>query len=210
VKDPWAHRAFGYSQPARGLQIAGWGHEHEVRVWLPPSYEHSDRRFSTLWVTDNALEIAVAALNGCSIGDAPELIVVAIGGPTGTSSLEFQRRRTYDFLPEHHRLSPEGRTHLATAGAVGGAAGFRDHLIDEPRPQLAAEYRMDPDDNGLAGHSAAGEFGLFTLFTRPEGFRKYLIGSPSGTTDLVVTKRSTRPRPPTWTPVCSSPLAEAR
>jgi predicted alpha/beta superfamily hydrolase len=63
---------------------------------------------------------------------------------------------------------------------VGGAPRFRDYLVDELRPQLAQEYRMDPQDHGLAGHSGGGNFALYSFFTRPGGFTKWLISSPGG------------------------------
>jgi predicted alpha/beta superfamily hydrolase len=91
------------------------------------------------------------------------------------SALEFQRRRTYDFMVEHALLSP-GYQRLEP-DAVGGAPRFRDFLIDELRAQLGAEYRLD-GEHGLAGHSGGAMFAAFTLFTRPDGFSRYLISSP--------------------------------
>jgi predicted alpha/beta superfamily hydrolase len=63
--------------------------------------------------------------------------------------------------------------------AGGGAPAFLDFMIDTVRPQLAADYRMDPNDNCLFGHSGGGMFAGFALFARPGAFSSYIIGSPS-------------------------------
>lgn len=73
---------------------------------------------------------------------------------------------------------------MSTFDAVGGAPRFRDFLIGDLRQQLATEYRVDPRDHGLAGHSAGATFAGFTLFTKPGDFTKYILCSPSGAVDL--------------------------
>ena len=62
----------GYVEPARLVRAKGWKWDHEVRVWLPPTYRSSNRTYPTLWVTDNNLEIAQAALVGAGLGTVPE------------------------------------------------------------------------------------------------------------------------------------------
>jgi predicted alpha/beta superfamily hydrolase len=171
---------FGRTEPPRTVQIPDYPFDHEVRVLLPPSYDETDEAYPTLWVTDNTLELAAAALMGSAVGYAPELIVVSIGGRGDLSYLEFQRRRTYDFTPGHGEVTSFYQQVFADPTAIGGAARFRDFLIDELRPQLAGEYRMDTTDHCLAGHSGGGSFALYSLFTRADGFAKYLIGSPGG------------------------------
>ncbi len=172
--------AGGFVEPPRRMRAKGWQWDHEVRVYLPPSYKASDRTYPTLWVTDNSLELIQGALTGAGVGVGkapPELIVVAVGAPSGTSYAEFGRRRTYEFIPDvslmgdlFKHVSPE---------AVGGAAGFLDFLVNQLRPQLAKEYRMDSKDHGYGGHSGGGQFGLYVLFNKPQSFTKYLISSPA-------------------------------
>jgi len=111
------------------------------------------------------------------MGRAPEIIIVAVGAPQGTSVAEFGRRRTWDFIPDKSLMGPMFAA--VPDGAVGGAAGFLDFLVNQLRPMLAKEYRMDPNDHGYAGHSGGAQFGLYTLFTRPESFSRYLISSPA-------------------------------
>lgn len=167
----------GTVDPARLVRAEGWEWDHEVRVYLPASYHHTDRAYPTLWVTDNSLELMQAALTGDSLGFAPELIVVAVGAPGDTNAAEFQRRRSYDFIPDKSLMGPMFAP--LPAEAIGGAPGFLDFLVNQLRPMLAEEYRMDLDDQGYAGHSGGGQFGLYVLLNKPESFDKYIISSPA-------------------------------
>ena len=161
----------------RTERAKGWEWDHEVRIYLPPSYELTDKMYPTLWVTDNNLETIQAALSGESLGFAQELIVVAIGPPADVNPAEFQRRRTYDFIPPTEELGPV--LGMNPADSVGGAAGFLDFIADQLRPTLAKEYRLDLNDQGYAGHSGGGQFGLYVLLNKPESFHKYIISSPA-------------------------------
>ena len=167
----------GTVDPARLVRAEGWEWDHEVRVYLPASYHHTDRAYPTLWVTDNSLELMQAALTGDSLGFAPELIVVAVGAPGDTNAAEFQRRRSYEFIPDKSLMGPMFAP--MPAEAIGGAPGFLDFLVNQLRPMLAEEYRMDLDDQGYAGHSGGGQFGLYVLLNKPESFDKYIISSPA-------------------------------
>ena len=167
----------GTVDPARLVRAEGWEWDHEVRVYLPASYHHTDRAYPTLWVTDNSLELMQAALTGDSLGFAPELIVVAVGAPADTNAAEFQRRRSYDFIPDKSLMGPMFAP--MPAELIGGAPGFLDFLVNQLRPALAGEYRMDPNDHGYAGHSGGGQFGLYVLLNQPESFAKYIISSPA-------------------------------
>lgn len=167
----------GFVEPARRIRAEGWDWDHEVRIYLPPSYRSSDRTYPTLWVTDNSLELIQGALMGAEFGMAPELIVVAVGAPTGTSPAEFQRRRSYDFIPDKSLMGDLFAA--APDGTFGGAPGFLHFLVHQLRPLLAEEYRMDPEDHGYAGHSGGAQFGLYVLFNEPESFDKYVLSSPA-------------------------------
>ena len=161
----------------RTERAEGWEWDHQVRIYLPPSYEATDKMYPTLWVTDNNLEMIQAALSGESLGFTQELIVVAIGPPADVNPAEFQRRRTYDFIPPTEELGP--LLGMNPADSVGGAAGFLDFIANQLRPKLAEEYRLDLNDQGYAGHSGGAQFGLYVLLNKPESFHKYIISSPA-------------------------------
>ncbi len=158
-------------------QVPGFAWEHEVRVWLPPSYESSEGLFPVAWVMDNMLGYAQSACSGSMSKDVSEFIVVSIGGPVGLDLHEFQRRRTYDFLPALD-LAPPAFRGFASEDEVGGAQAFLDHLCGELRQSVADEYRVDTSVNVFLGHSGGAQLGLYSLFTEPKNFSHYILSSP--------------------------------
>jgi predicted alpha/beta superfamily hydrolase len=166
----------GSVDSARLVHAQGWAWDHEVRVYLPPSYQLTARSYPTLWITDNDLEVIRGALSGDALGLAPELVVVAVGAPAEINPAERQRRRTYDFTPDKTLLGPMFSGN--PDGALGGAPGFLDFLVNQLRPKLAEDYRLDLNDQAYAGHSGGAQFGLYVLLNKPESFSKYIISSP--------------------------------
>jgi uncharacterized protein len=173
-------------EPTRTMRAEGYEWDHELRVALPASYTHTTRTYPVLWVTDNMLETALDVL-GFHFGGT-ELILVGVGPPAGVLT-EFARRRTFDFYPREdpYPAGPGGdhlRREMATAQpdsrnwVGGGASRFLDFLVDQARPVLAADYRMDSDDHGLLGASAGGAFVGYSLFSRPGAFAKYIACCP--------------------------------
>jgi predicted alpha/beta superfamily hydrolase len=158
------------------MHADGYPWEHEIRVALPRAYADTTRAYPVLWVTDNALEFALPVLGGL------ELIVVSVGASRlagGTAS----PRRAYDFFQDEDIHPPgAGGDFLRERNSDvqgGGAARFLEFLVDEVRPVLAGEYRMDPSEHGLTGYSAGGWFVLYAMFMRPQAFAKYLAGAPA-------------------------------
>jgi predicted alpha/beta superfamily hydrolase len=183
---------------ARRMQGTDIPWPHDVHIALPPSYEHGDRSYPVLWVTDASLSFAlvVGLLNWVHTAqEAAELIVIGVGAPEESDHAEFAGRRTHDFYarPRWVNAGPGGA--YMEAGMAdearrggGGAGALLSFLVDELRPQLAAEFRF-ADDHGLVGFSGGGHFVGFALLSRPTAFGRYLAASPalSGCEDLLFT-----------------------
>jgi uncharacterized protein len=169
---------------------------HDVHIALPPSYEHGDRSYPVLWVTDASLSfpLAVGLMNWLhTVQELPELIVIGVGAPDESDHAEFSARRTHDFYPMPRWVNAgpggvymEAMSNEMTAG--GGADALLSFLVDELRPGLATEFRFD-GDHGLVGFSGGGHFVGFALLSRPAAFGRYLASSPalSGCEDLLFT-----------------------
>ena len=182
-------------EPSRIMRAQGFDYDHEIQVALPPSYDTDpDATYPVLWLTDGREYLSATATLVRQYAMArliPELIVVSVGPPSDLNDVvEIQRRRTFDFSPKEDVLydglgGQKMRQMMAAMGDAvptmpgGGAPGFLDFLVDEVRPALAADYRMDPDDQALFGHSGGGMFVGYALFARPGSFSKFICGSPS-------------------------------
>lgn len=64
------------------------------------------------------------------------------------------------------------------ADALVGAARWL-HALDGVRARVAAEFRLDPRRQVLAGHSLGALFALYVLLHRPRAFDGYVLSSPS-------------------------------
>ncbi|OGU66711.1 MAG: hypothetical protein A2W30_10160 [Ignavibacteria bacterium RBG_16_36_9] len=139
-----------------------------VFISLPNSYNDSEKNYPVLYVLDGDIAFGMAAsiARYLQIGEnIPELIIVGIGyGALDKSGGEKRRR---DYRPTTTR----------------GAENFLKFLEDELIPIIDTNYRTVPKDRTINGYSIGGLFGLYTLFTRPETFSRYIIGSPSLTWD---------------------------
>jgi len=175
-------------EPARAMRTAAFDWDYEVQVALPASYGvMPDKAYPVLWLTDGPflLPLAVGLLNTLVVGGlAPEMIIVGVGCASEAGAAEFGRRRSIDFTPPGKSILFDGLggDYFRKLGVPEGGEQKADDLlaflVDELRPALARQYRMN-DDHGLMGHSGGGMFASYALFARPGAFRRYIIGSPS-------------------------------
>lgn len=137
--------------------------DRTYQIYLPASYHWAlDRSYPVLYVLDgesNFLHTAGSVSFLSSQGEIPELIVVAI-----TSTI-----RIRDFT------QTDWSSHWVGGG---GAKNFKSFLSKELIPNIENNYRT----NGfriLSGHSASGQFVLYTLTSEPSLYNAYFAISPS-------------------------------
>ncbi|MBE0572062.1 MAG: alpha/beta hydrolase [Ignavibacteriaceae bacterium] len=139
-----------------------------VFVSVPDGYYSGDKRYPVLYVLDGDVAFGMAAsiARYLQIGEnIPELIIVGIGYGALDKSAGEKRRR--DYRPTQ----------------AGDAENFLKFLEEELLPFIDNNYRTVPGERVINGYSIGGLFGLYTLFTKPEIFNRYIIGSPSLTWD---------------------------
>lgn len=135
-----------------------------ILISVPDNYSTTDKKFPVLYVLDGDIAFGLAAsiARYLQIGDnIPELIIVGIGYGSVDKSAGEKRRR--DYRPV----------------ASGGAEIFMIFLENELIPLIDSNYRTIPSDRTINGYSIGGLFGLYSLFTKPDVFNRYIIGSPS-------------------------------
>lgn len=160
----------------------------KIQVMQPARRRGDATRHPVIYVTDG--NIAFDVLKGISQSmqmsaqDAPPFILVGISYPAdGPFAGLLLRARDLTF-PHYPRLSTqpppiEGVLEARRGGKdFYGAEEFRAFIERELIPHIDARYDTVPGDRTYFGHSAGGGFGLFTLFTRPELFRRYIVSSP--------------------------------
>ena len=135
-----------------------------ILISVPDGYSSSNKRYPVLYVLDGDIAFGMAASISryLQVGNnIPELIIVGIGYGAINKSAGEKRRR--DYRPTQ----------------TGGAENFADFLNKELMPYIDKNYKTILGDRTINGYSLGGLFCLYTLFTRPESFSKYIIGSPN-------------------------------
>jgi predicted alpha/beta superfamily hydrolase len=148
--------------------------DRTYQVSLPASYHWAlNRRYPVLFVLDgerNFLHTAASAEFLASQGEIPEVIVVGIVSTV----------RIRDFT------QTDWSSHWVGGG---GAQHFRSFLSRELIPRIDKDYRTNRF-RILAGHSASGQFALYTLTSEPSLFNAYIVVSPSLDWDNELPQRS--------------------
>ena len=151
------------------------GRDYEVFVSLPASYETSpDRRYPVVYVTDADYAFPIIRQIARRVNlDGPvieEFILVGLSYARGDNPTASRNR---DYTP-----TPNG-PRRASSAVHGGGPAYQTWLKTQALPFIESRFRADPARRVLLGHSYGGLLGAQILFTEPELFSAYVLGSPS-------------------------------
>ena len=150
------------------------GQEYVLQIMLPSGYEQSDKKYPVVYLMDSQWDFQLlTALYGEQYYDGfvPELIIVGItwgGNHPNPDSL-----RARDYTPTNEKRLVQS----------GGADKFLSVIKNEVFPLVEKSYRVDANDKTLVGCSLGGLFSMYTLFTHPDMFNRYVAASPAFTWD---------------------------
>lgn len=105
--------------------------------------------------------------------DAP-VVIVGIGYPTAHRFDTL--RRFFDLTP---LTAPEHTPNRDGPVQTGGREAFLDFIEGAVFAEVARHVPVDPSQRTLFGHSLGGLFTLYTLYTRPQLFSRYVAADPS-------------------------------
>ncbi len=145
------------------------GRNYEVFVSLPASYEaEPNRRYPVLYVTDADYAFPIIRQIARRVNlDGPvieEFILVGLSYAVGEGGMS---SRTRDYTP------------VRINDRTGGGAAYQAYLKTQALPFIEDRFRSDPARRILLGHSYGGLLGAQILFSEPELFDGYILGSPS-------------------------------
>jgi predicted alpha/beta superfamily hydrolase len=151
------------------------GQDYTLYVALPFGYGMSEQTYPVVYVLSGDDHFGLTADTARLLragGEVPDLIVVGIGyGPEwDVRDLEKNVNRYVN------DLTPTSTTRYAD---LGGSEKFLGFVRAELIPFVDANYRTDPDDRAIIGHSLGGLFALYALFHDPGTFQRYVALSPS-------------------------------
>jgi predicted alpha/beta superfamily hydrolase len=152
------------------------GRSYQLFVSLPPSYgKEPQRRYPVLYVTDADYAFPVIRQIARRLNvEGPkieEFILIGISYAKGDDPVA-SRRRDYTPTPNGPSDTPAGTIH-------GEGAKHQAWLRDKALPFVTGRYRSAPGRGILLGHSYGGLLAAQILFSEPEMFGGYVLGSPS-------------------------------
>lgn len=143
---------------------------YRIYVAFPQGYADGSKRYRALFVLDAEATFALTTQAYRLLrvdGTMPDLLLIGIGYDLDGAAR--RSRRNQDLTP----------TRLASDTATGQSAAFLSSLANVIIPAVDSLYRTDRSDRSIFGHSLGALFALYTLFERPDLFRRYIVSSPS-------------------------------
>ncbi len=173
------------------------GRKYRITVSLPLGYDRSPdegwpfNNTPALWPVVYVLDAnwyfgmvtdIIRPMSWC--GSTSDAIVIGIGYPEDKDPIAAFResftRRNADLTPvrdEAEEKSMEAQHKRPTPS--GDSGNFLEFIKDELIPIIEKDYRADPAQRILVGHSYGGLFGVFAMLEAPDLFDTLVIGSPT-------------------------------
>ncbi len=162
------------------------GADFQISVAYPFGYQQIDARFPVLYVLDAWWTFGMATdiarvLSADQL--VPPMLVVGVGYPGGLGDAIALRVRDMT-LRQSDAVEELIAQEVAAFGphppiASGGADAFLRFLTEELMPRLERDYRVDPAQRILHGHSLGGSFVVDVLFREPTAFTHYISSAPA-------------------------------
>ena len=161
----------------RVIQSAIADSDYQISVALPYHYDdEADKVWPVIYVLDSNLYFGLVVdmvrtmnirVEDCN--ELPDAFIVGVGYPVegslSTILHEVMHRRMRDFLRTAigtPRTSSSSTSPSRSPASAGKAAAFWRFLHQELTPLIESEYRADPGDRTLLGHSWGATFALYT------------------------------------------------
>ena len=161
------------------------GRTYEISVALPRGYNTSADSYPVLYAVDANGEFGtvVEAARLLRLDELiPNLLIVGVGYPVG-SFFDASAPRAVDLTPTQDRdweiQQAEEYPEWPAPEGSGGAPEFLQFLRQELIPSIDAEFRTNPLDRALFGHSFGGLFAIHALLNGEGTFQRFIAGSPS-------------------------------
>ena len=148
------------------------GRKYQVFVSLPASYAaNPERTYPVLYVTDAAYAFPLISQMARRMNlDGPRIEDFILVGLSYAESDDPMLSRTRDYTPS---ARPNART------PEGGGRAYQTYLKTEVLPFIEGRFRADTGRRIILGHSFGSLFATQILFSDPDLFSAYVLGSPS-------------------------------
>ncbi len=179
-----ANQGDTYGAPVESFSIKSKNVDQtfEINVYVPEACKK--KRCSTLYFADSDVFFGpISGLMGAidHVG-VPQQVVVGIGYPGNAVTSNWHVLRLRDLLfemPEDQLERIKGLPYadLTLSDFGKGAPKFLDFIREELFPIIENRYPVLPNDRTYFGISGGSRFGWYTMFTKSDSFKRYVLGS---------------------------------
>lgn len=167
-----AHSVVGTVKLLPKLWSPQLGNERDILVYLPPSYQHTDRRYPVIYMHDGQNLFDQATAFSCEWGVDETLEATSRYGleaiVVGIPNMGVERCNEYSpFTDPRH----------------GGGCGdeYLQFIVDTVKPIIDRDFRTlsDRENTGILGSSMGGLISLYAFFQQPSVFGFAGVLSPA-------------------------------
>ncbi|WP_054956511.1 alpha/beta hydrolase [Paenibacillus dakarensis] len=162
------------------MQSQNTGRTYQISI-VEPVGEPPEAGYPVLYTLDANASFGTLAESIRLQSRRPHGISPAVIVGIGYESKEpiVTKERFYDYTVYADNTELPARPDGFTWPETGGADDFLAFIEEELKPVVENHCFIDRSKQALFGHSLGGFFALYTLFTRPEVFQRYIAASPS-------------------------------
>lgn len=147
--------------------------KYELYIKLPEGYsENSDIKYPVLYFTDAMWHIEI--LSGATDFLMENTILVGISWQKDLDNGRAHASRFRDYS-----MTKSSSPELQVKYQYGEASNHLSFIRNDVIKYVENTYQTDPDNRSYFGYSMGGKFGAYILFTQPDTFKNYILGSPS-------------------------------
>lgn len=156
------------------------GMTYEIHISLPENYEKSKDTYPVVYYLD-AFSWGGTVIETYRLlrafDEIQPLILIGISYKEATDQ-EASFYRSRDFIPTQITEKNTGSYSKIIPPASGGASEFLKFIKEELKPMIASHYRVNENNCAIFGISTGALFASYAMFSEPNVFNKYLLGSP--------------------------------
>ncbi len=142
--------------------------QYELFIRLPEGYsKNANTKYPVIYSTDAVWHMETLA--GVTEYLMPNVIIAGISWQTDLKddTPNASRFRDYTLIKSTDPTNPEGE-----------AANHLSFIRNDVIKYVENNYRTDPNERTYLGYSLGGLFGAYILFSKPDTFKHYILGSP--------------------------------
>ena len=156
---------------------------YELYVKLPESYTaKTEVKYPVLYTTDAIWHLEI--LSAATEYILEDIILVGISWQKDANAALKEKHGAHVSRFWDYSMQPSDKKEIQEKYNLGQASRYLDFIQNDVMPYVETHFRADTQSRTYFGYSLGGQFGTYTLMTRPDTFHNYVIGSPSIKTEI--------------------------